>query len=101
MRIVLALFVLIPVLAIGDDAGHPGPANNFFITLTANGLCLCGEGFGGIYGCIDEAVSREAKSVVILASSEASTPVVQELINAVHAEGFDMVGFETIDEAGT
>lgn len=101
MRIALALFILIPVLAIGDNIAEPGLVEDFSITLTANDLCLCGEGFGGVYGCIDEAVSREAKSVVIYASSDASTPVVQELINAVHAEGFDMVGFETFDEADT
>lgn len=101
MRIAVALFLLIPVLAIGDNDTEPGPVEDFYITLTANDLCLCGEGFGGVYGCIDEAVSREAKSVVIVASSDASTPVMQALINAVHAEGFDTVGFETYDEADT
>jgi hypothetical protein len=99
MRNFTALFMLIPALAIGAEVAEPGSVHDFYITVTANDLYLCGEGFGGLYGCIDEAISREAKSVVISASSDASLQAVQELIDAVHAVGFDRVGVATFEEA--
>jgi hypothetical protein len=97
----IALLMPIPAQAIGSDDAESIVADDFYITMTANGLCLCGEGFGGIYGCIDEAVSRDATSVVISASSEANVQAVQELINAVHSVGFDLVGVVTFDESDT
>jgi hypothetical protein len=99
VRNTLALLLLIPALASADDATQSESVDDFYITITANELCLCGEGFGGIYGCIDEAVSRQVKSVVVSASSEASSQAVQELVNAVHAVGFDQVGVTTFDES--
>ncbi len=99
LRTGVLLPVLIPALVIADDAGEPAAIEDFYISITADDLCLCGEGFGGIYGCIDEAVSREARSVVVSASSAATTEVVQELINAVHARGFARVGVLTLDES--
>jgi len=101
-RNAIATFILFPLLAFGGDgAAESDSEKDFYITVTANELYLCGEGFGGIYGCIDEAVSREAKSVVISASSDASVQAVQELMNAVHAVGFDQVGVATFNESGT
>lgn len=100
-RSAIAILLFVPTLAIGNEASETNPVSDFYITLTANGLYLCGEGFGGLYGCIDEAVSREAKSVVISASSQADAEAVQDVIAAVHAAGFDQVGFATIDEPGT
>ena len=90
--------MLLPALV---NAGEPAsiPAEDFYITVTANDIYLCGEGFGGIYGCIDEAISREVKSVVISASTEASVHAVHDLIKAVHAIGFDKVGFATVEES--
>lgn len=99
LRTVLAMSMLIPALAIGEGADSKS-VDEFYITITANGIYLCGEGFGGIYGCIDEAISREAESVVISASNDASVLAVQALLNAVHAEGFDNVGLATFDESG-
>lgn len=99
MRNITALFMLIPALAIGGDIAEPGSAQDFYITVTADDLYLCGEGFGGLYGCLDEAISREAKSVVISASSDASVQAVQELIDEVHAVGFDRVGVATFEES--
>ena len=101
MRNAIAMFMLIPALAIGGDDTESDLVNDFYITITANDLYLCGEGFGGIYGCIDEAVSREAKSVVISASSDATVQAVQEIINAVHSVGFDQVGVATLNESDT
>lgn len=94
------MLMLIPALVTANEPAST-PADDFYITVTANDIYLCGEGFGGIYGCIDEAVSREAKSVVISASSEASIHGVHELIKAVHAIGFDKVGFATFDASDT
>jgi hypothetical protein len=101
MRNAIVLFMLIPAFAIGGGATESDSVNDFYITITANDLYLCGEGFGGIYGCIDEAVSREVKSVVISASSDATVRAVQELVNAVHAVGFDQVGLATFNEYDT
>jgi len=101
IRNAIVMFMVISALANGDDATEIKPVNDFYITITANDLCLCGEGFGGIYGCIDEAVSREAKSVVVSASSDATVQAVQELINAVHAAGFDQVGVAMFNESDT
>jgi len=101
MRNTIALLMIIPALAIGDGDTESESVNDFYITITANDLYLCGEGFGGMYGCIDEAVSREAKSVVISASSDATVQAVQELVNAVHAEGFDQVGVASFYEDDT
>jgi hypothetical protein len=101
MRNAIALLMLIPAVAIGGGATESEPATDFYITITANDLYLCGEGFGGMHGCIDEAISREAKSVVISASSEATVQAVHELVNAVHAIGFDQVGVATFDEYDT
>jgi hypothetical protein len=101
IRNAIVMFVLAPALAFGGDTVDSNPVNDFYITVTNNGLYLCGEGFGGIYGCIDEAVSREAKSVVVSASSDASAQEVQDLLNAVHAIGFDQVGVVTLDESDT
>ena len=98
-RNAIVLSILIPAFATGGGATETDSVSDFYITVTANDLYLCGEGFGGLYGCIDEAVSRESKSVVISASSEASVLAVQELLNAVHAVGFDQVGLATFDEA--
>lgn len=100
IRTTLAMLMLIPALVTANEPAST-PADDFYITVTANDIYLCGEGFGGIYGCIDEAVSREAKSVVISASSEASIHGVHELIKAVHAIGFDKVGFATFDASDT
>jgi hypothetical protein len=100
MRSAIALLMIIPALAMGGTA-EPKIVDDFYITITANDLYLCGEGFGGMYGCIDEAVSREAKSVVISASSRATVQGVQALLNAVHAVGFDQVGIATFNEDGT
>ena len=97
----IALLMPISAQAMGGDDAESFVADDFYITMTANGLCLCGEGFGGIYGCIDEAVSRDATSVVISASSEANVQALQELINAVHSVGFDLVGVATFDESDT
>jgi hypothetical protein len=99
MRNFTALFMLIPALALGGDIAEPEAVSDFYITVTSNDLYLCGEGFGGLYGCIDEAISREAKSVVISASSDASVQAVQELIYAVHAVGFDQVGVATFEDS--
>jgi hypothetical protein len=101
MRNVIALLMLVQALAIGGGATASESLNDFYITITANDLYLCGEGFGGMYGCIDEALSREAKSVVISASSDATVQAVQELVNAVHAAGFDQVGVATFNEDDT
>jgi hypothetical protein len=101
IRNAIALLMLISAFAIGDGAPESGSANDFYITITANHLYLCGEGFGGMYGCIDEAISREAKSVVISASSGATVQAVQELLTAVHAVGFDQVGVATFNEDDT
>lgn len=90
--------MLVPALATAGDAASI-PLEDFYITVTANDIYLCGEGFGGIYGCIDEAISREVKSVVISASTEASVHAVHDLIKAVHAIGFDKVGFATFEES--
>ena len=100
-RNAILLFILIPAFAIGDAATESNSVSDFYITVTANDLYLCGEGFGGMYGCIDEAVSRETRSVVISASSEATVQAVQELLNAVHAVGFDRVGLATLNEHDT
>lgn len=99
MRTATAILMLIPVLAIGAGNTESSIDSDFYITITANDLCLCGEGFGGIYGCIDEAISREVQSVVISASSEATVQKVQELISAVHSAGFEKVGFSTFYES--
>ena len=72
-RVAIAICTLIPAFAVSGTAAEPESVNDFYITITANDLYLCGEGFGGLYGCIDAAVSREAKSVVISASTEASS----------------------------
>ena len=101
LRRIAAVFLLLPALAFGGSETESSEIKDFYITLTANDLCLCGEGFGGIYGCIDEAISREVSSVVIAASSKATVEVVQELINAAHSAGFDMVGFVTVEESET
>jgi len=101
IRNVLALVILYPAVAISGEAAESKTVKDFYITVTANDLYLCGEGFGGIYGCIDEAVSREAKSVVVAASSDATVEAVQELVNAVHAIGFDQVGVATFNESDT
>ncbi len=94
--------MLIPALLIGGPAAAEAESNNdFYITITANDLYLCGEGFGGMYGCIDEAISREVKSVVISASSKATVQVVQDLVTVVHAVGFDQVGVAAFDEHDT
>jgi hypothetical protein len=98
IRKTLALLMLIPALASAGETASI-PLDDFYITVTANDIYLCGEGFGGIYGCIDEAISREAKSVVISASTEASVHGVHALIKAVHAIGFDKVGFATLVES--
>ena len=100
-RSAIAVLLLVPTLASGNDASETKPVSDFYITVTANNLYLCGEGFGGMYGCIDEAVSREAESVVVSASSQANALVVQDLVTAVHAVGFDRVGFATFDEPDT
>ena len=100
IRNVLTMLMLISALAIGDEADTIR-VEDFFITITANELYLCGEGFGGIYGCIDEAISREVKSVVISASNKATVNAVQVLLNAVHAVGFDKVGLATFYESDT
>ena len=71
IRKTLALLLLIPALASAGETTSI-PLDDFYITVTANDIYLCGEGFGGVYGCIDEAISREAKSVVISASTKAS-----------------------------
>ena len=97
-RSVIAMFILVPALAIGKEGVDSNSENDFYITVTANDLYLCGEGFGGIYGCIDEAISRDVKSVVISASSKATVPAVQQLVNAVHGVGFDQVGVATFRE---
>ncbi len=94
------MLMLISALAIGDEADTIR-VEDFFITITANELYLCGEGFGGIYGCIDEAISREVKSVVISTSNKATVNAVQVLLNAVHAVGFDKVGLATFYESDT
>lgn len=99
MRKFIALFMLIPALAIGGAVAQPGPGSDFYITVTSDDLYLCGEGFGGLYGCIDEAISREANSVVISASSDASVHAVQEIISAVHAVGFEQVGVATLQDS--
>ncbi|MCB1690445.1 MAG: hypothetical protein KDI33_18240 [Halioglobus sp.] len=96
-----AIFVFVPVLVHGGDTAETDSIGDFYITITADDLYLCGEGFGGMYGCIDEAISREATSVVISASSEATVYAVQEAIRAVHAIGFEQVGFATFDESGS
>jgi biopolymer transport protein ExbD len=101
LRNVIAVIMLIPSLTIGGPAAASEPVNDFYITVTADDLYLCGVGFGGLYGCIDEAISREVKSVVISASSDATVQAVQELINAVHAVGFEQVGVATFDESDT
>lgn len=101
MQNVIAIFMLIPALAVGGDDTEGFLESDFYITVTTNDLYLCGEGFGGIYGCIDEAISREAKSVVIPASSDATVQAVQELINAVHSVGFSRVGVATFNESDT
>ena len=98
IRKILAILMLVPALATAGDAASI-PLEDFYITVTANDIYLCGEGFGGIYGCIDEAISREVKSVVISASTEASVHAVHDLIKAVHAIGFDKVGFATFEES--
>ena len=100
IRRALAVLMLMPALATADNAA-PLPLDDFYITVTANDIYLCGEGFGGIYGCIDEAVSRQATSVVISASTEASVHAVHDLIKAVHAIGFGKVGFATFEESDT
>ena len=101
IRNTIAIFMLIPALAVGGDTAESKSVDDFYITITANDIYLCGEGFGGLYGCIDEAVSREAKSVVVSASSEATVQAVQELVNAVHAIGFDEVGVASFNESDT
>ena len=101
MRNAIALLMIIPALSIGSSIAETESVEDFYITITANDLYLCGEGFGGMYGCIDEAVSREAKSVVISGSSDATVQAVQELVNAVHAVGFDRVGVATFYEDDT
>ena len=101
LRNFIALLMLAPALAIGGGATASESIDDFYITITANELYLCGEGFGGMYGCIDEAVSREAKSVVIAASSHATVQAVHELLNAVHAVGFDQVAITTLNEYDT
>jgi hypothetical protein len=60
------------------------------ITVTASDLYLCGEGHGGIYGCIDEARSRNLEIVRVRASNAATTSAVHDLLQAVHAEGFEV-----------
>ena len=50
MRSLITIFVLLPALASGSDSADQNSANDFYITVTANELYLCGEGFGGIYG---------------------------------------------------
>ena len=101
LRRIAAISLLLPGLAVGGNETESTGTKDFYITLTANDLCLCGEGFGGIYGCIDEAISRGVSSVVIAASSKATVEVVQELINAAHSAGFDAVGFVTLEESET
>lgn len=103
IRIAICTVMLVPMLAVSGDNPEPEPlsVSDFYITITADDLYLCGEGFGGIYGCIDEAVSREAKSVVISASSDATVQAVQELIHAVHSVGFDQVGVASLTETDT
>ena len=100
-RNAIVLFMLISAFAIGGEATESDPVNDFYIIVTANDLYLCGEGFGGMYGCIDEAVSRESKSVVISASSDATVQAAQVLLNAVHPAGFDRVGLATFNENDT
>ncbi len=58
------------------------------ITVTAADLYLCGEGHGGLYGCIDEARSRSIETVRVRASNSATTQAVQDLLQEVHANGF-------------
>ena len=58
------------------------------ITVTAADLYLCGEGHGGLYGCIDEAKSRSIETVRVRASNAATTQAVQDLLREVHANGF-------------
>jgi hypothetical protein len=101
MRNAIAMLLFIPAVAIGDDDAESTTGRDFYITVTASDLCHCGEGFGGIYGCIDEAISREVKTVVISASSDATVETVQELISAVHSVGFEEVGFDTFYEPDT
>jgi hypothetical protein len=101
MRNSIALFMLLSAFATGGGATESESVPDFYITITAHDLYLCGEGFGGMYGCIDEAVSREAKSVVIAASSDATVQAVHELVNAVHAVGFDQVAITTLNEYDT
>ena len=94
----IAILTTAPAFALDQNATKPESTKDFYITVTANGLYLCGEGFGGLYGCIDEALSREVQSVVISASENCSVAEVQELINAVHAAGFSQVGVASFSE---
>ena len=71
-------------VAEATDAAH----RRLVITITETGLYLCGVGHGGLYGCVDEAISRRMEAVRIHASHRASTESVQALLRAVHAEGF-------------
>ena len=96
----IAILVLVAAPLIAQERDAP-VEDDFYITITATDVYLCGEGFGGMYGCIDEAISREAKSVVISASHEATIEAVQSLLNAVHAKGFDKVGMATFYESET
>ena len=64
------------------------PVERLIITVTAADLYLCGEGHGGLYGCIDEARSRSIETVRVRASNAATTQAVQDLLQEVHANGF-------------
>lgn len=101
LKAIMAVLVMVPTFAAADDSAGDDPIEDFYITVTATNLYLCGDGFGGLYGCIDEAVSREVKSVVISASNEASIEAVQALVDAVHNTGFEQVGVVTFYEPDT
>ncbi len=82
--------VLSAVLVTGEAAQAEAdpPGERQVITVTAGDLYICGEGHGGIYGCIDEARSRNLEIVRVRASSAATTASVHALLQAVHAGGF-------------
>jgi hypothetical protein len=105
MRMITILLLLMSAPAFSGDPGEVPPS--LVITVTANHLYLCGEGHGGIYGCIDEARSREIGAITIVASDEsiaadeAMASAVQELLNAVHTAGFEVELSYRNDETGT
>ena len=85
-----ALVLILPVTPRADEdkAEEEAPVQRLIITVTAADLYLCGEGHGGLYGCIDEARSRNMDTVRIRASNAATTDAVQALLREVHGNGF-------------